>query len=136
MNYHFGRFSVLNKILMIYSMLVKMRKITLSYIANRNVIQPHGRQLSVHIFYPMISLLSIPWEEISHPQTLRKSIGTRKFIMVGLMICKSQKNLIIKRNLVILVHPYNGTIFVLLKGLCIFIDMESSFDLFLSAKKV
>lgn len=30
---------------MIYSMLVKMRKITVSYIARRNVTQPHGRQL-------------------------------------------------------------------------------------------
>lgn len=38
-NYHFinDRFSILNKIVIIYLMLVRMRKLTLSHIAGRNV---------------------------------------------------------------------------------------------------
>lgn len=108
MNYHFGRFSILNKILMIYPMLVKMRKksqfhtLLVEMLLNPMVGNLITYIKNVPIFYPMISLFKYSMRRNQSCTNMWKSTSKnfRKIPndMNHSEIWKYQKNLIINQE--------------------------------------
>lgn len=125
MNCHYLKnwFSILNKILIISSMLLGWQKIILLYVADRNINLLNLMVCnlviyikSVHMFYPMISFLHIPKKQPIMHKFIWKSIGTRKFSAVYDKEIWEGPNSY--QDKLILVHLYNRIMCAPLKVWC------------------